>query len=113
MFLPFPRFALFLVLLWMFWENLGDLTLRTYDDYQLIKTEKALKKSLSANVSPFYVHLLTVTSAAERQRQSRAKLARQRVIKAAYTVFARASAWVRNLMDRGETVTMRPATGEE
>lgn len=113
MLLPFPRFALLLVLLWMFWENLGDLTLRIYDDYLLLKTEKALKASLSADVKAYYVNLLTVRSLAERQRRSRAKVARSRMFEAAYAVIARVSAWIRHLMDRGETVSMRPATGEE
>lgn len=31
---PFSAFAALLVLLWMFWEKLGNLTLRVYDDYQ-------------------------------------------------------------------------------
>ena len=35
--LPFSALAALLVLLWMFWEKLGDLTLRVYDDYQRTK----------------------------------------------------------------------------
>ena len=113
MFWAYPEFVALLLLLWMFWENLGDLTLRIYDDHQLLKTEKALKESLSANVEGYYVHMLTMRSVAERERRSRAKLAWQRRIKAVYRAMAPASVWVRHLIEGGRTVPMRPATGEE
>jgi hypothetical protein len=64
-----------------------------YDDYQLTNTEKA-QESMSANEEGYYVHMLTMKSVAERERPSRAKLARKRMIKAVYTVSACASAWV-------------------
>ena len=32
--LPFSALAALLVLLWMFWEKLGNLTLKVYDDNQ-------------------------------------------------------------------------------
>ena len=113
MFWAYPEFVALLLLLWMFRENLGDLTLRIYDDHQLLKTEKALKVSLSANVEGYYVHMLTMRSVAERERRSRARLARQRRIKAVYRAIAPASVWVRHLIEGGRTVPMRPATGEE
>lgn len=111
--LPCPEFAALLLFLWMFWESLANLTLRVYDDYQLAKTEKALKGSLSANVEGYYVHMLTMRSTAERERRSRAKLVRQRRVKAVYTGIAHASTWVRHLIQRGETVPMSAATEEE
>lgn len=111
--LPCPEFAVLLFFLWVFWENLGNLTLRVYDDYKLGKTEKALKGSLSADVEGYYVHMLTMRSMAERERRSKAKLTRQRRIKAVYTGIAHASTWVRQLIQRGETVPMRAATEEE
>ena len=43
---PYPEFAVLLFFLCMFWENLGDLTLRIYDDYQVTKTGKALKEGI-------------------------------------------------------------------
>ena len=43
MLLPYVGFAVLLFFLWMFWENLGNLTLSVYDDYQLSKAEKARK----------------------------------------------------------------------
>ncbi len=113
MLLPCPEFAVVLFFLWVFWENLGNLTLRVYDDYQLTKTQKALQGSLSANVEAYYVHMLTMRSMAERQRRSKAKLARQRRIKAVYSGIARASAWVRHLIESEESIPMRAAAGEE
>ena len=109
---PLPEFAVILFFLWLFWENLGDLTLSIYDDFQLEKTEKALKESVSANVEGYYVHMLTMRSVAERERRSSAKLARKRRIEAFYTALARASTWFRQLVQRGETVPMS-ATAEE
>jgi hypothetical protein len=109
---PFPELAGLLVFLWLFWENLGDLTLNIYDDFQLEKTEKALKESMSANVEGYYVHMLTMRSAAERERRNAAKLARKRRIKALYRAIAPASIWVRHLIQRWQTVPLRPATGE-
>ena len=97
----------------MFWEKLGNMTLAAYDDYHLRKTEEALKGSLSANVEGYYVHMLAMRSKAERERQSRARLARKRRIKAAYRAIARAYPWVRLLIQRGEAVPIRAATGEE
>ena len=110
---PYPEFAVLLFFLCIFWENLGDLTLRIYDDYHLTKTEKALEESMSANVNGYYVHMLTMRSVAERERRSRSMLARKRMIRAVYTVSARASAWVRHLLQRGQTAPMRAATEEE
>ena len=109
---PLPEFAVILFFLWLFWENLGDLTLSIYDDFQLEKTEKALKESVSANVEGYYVHMLTMRSVAERERRNRAKLARKRRIEAFYRALARASTWFRQLVQRGETVPMS-ATAEE
>jgi hypothetical protein len=43
MLLPYVGFTVLLFFLWMFWENLGNLTLSVYDDYQLSKAEKARK----------------------------------------------------------------------
>ena len=113
MVLPSPGFAVLLFFLWMFWEKLGNLTLAAYDDYQLRKTEEALQGSLNANVDGYYVHMLTMRSKAERERRSRAKLAREHRIEAIYTALARASTWGRLLIQRGEPVSMRAATGEE
>jgi hypothetical protein len=104
-----PEFAGLLFFLYVFWEKLGNLTLRIYDD-QLMKTEKAPKGSLSAKVERYCVRMLTM---AERKRRSRAKLAWKRMIKAAYRAFAPASVWVRQLLQVGQRVHMRPATDEE
>ncbi len=110
---PYPEFAGLLVFLWVFWENLGDCTLRAYEDYQLTKTEKALNRSLDADVDGFYVHMLTTRSLAERERRNREQMARRRRIKAVSRAIAPAASWLRHLFDRGEPISMRPATGEE
>jgi hypothetical protein len=108
-----PEFAVLLFFLCVFWEELGDLTLEAYDDYQVTKTDKALKGSLSANVKGYYVHALTMRSMAERERRSRAKVARQRRIHAASTAIARVSTRVRLLIQGAGTVPMRAANEEE
>ena len=110
---PFPELAGLLVFLWLFWENLGDLTVRIYDDFQLEKTEEALKESISAEVDGYYVHMLTMKSVAERERRSGAKLGRKRRIRAIYRAIAPLSTWVRNLIQRWQTVPMLPAAEEE
>jgi hypothetical protein len=113
LFWAYPEFVALLFLLWLFWENLGDLTLRIYDDYRMTKTEEALKESVNANVKGYYVHMLTMRSVCERERRGRAKLAWQRRVKVVYRAMAPASVWVRHLIEGGRTVPMRPATGEE
>ena len=110
---PFPELAGLLVFLWLFWENLGDLTLRIYDDYHMTKTEEALEESIHSDVDGLYVHMLTMRSVAEREGRNRAKLARMRRVKAFYTAIAAVSPWVRRLVQRGETVPVLAATGEE
>jgi hypothetical protein len=74
---------------------------------------QCLKESMSAKVEEYYVHLLTMRSVAEWERLSRSMLARERKTKAIYRAIALASTWVRHLIDRGETASMRAATGEE
>lgn len=113
MVVPSPAFGVLLFFLWMFWEKLGKMTLDAYDDYHLRKTEEALKGGLHASLDGYYVHMLTMRSKAERERRSRAKLAREHRIEAIYTALARASTWGRLLIQRGEPVSMRAATGEE
>ena len=114
MLLPLPRFIdLLLVLLWMFREELGELTIGAYEDYHVMKTAKALRESLDADVDAHYLLLLTMRSTAERERRRRASLARARIHRPPQPVIARASAWVRRLAERGESESMRPATGEE
>lgn len=54
---PYPEFAVLLFFLWMFWENLGDLTLRIHDGHQLVNTQEAPKASMSADVDGYYVHM--------------------------------------------------------
>ena len=68
MLLPYLGFAVLLYFLWMFWENLGNLTLSVYDDYWLSKTEKARKWGRSANLERFYAHILTIWSIAFRRQ---------------------------------------------
>lgn len=109
---PCPEFAGLLFFLYVFWENLGDLTLRVYDD-QIMKTEKARKGSLSAKVERYCIRMLTMMSIAERKRRSSALLARKRMTKTAYRAIARASTWVRHLIQGGQTVPMRAANEEE
>ena len=108
-----PEFAVLLFFLYVFWENLGDLTLSIYADHQLMKTEKALRGNPSANLEEHYVHLLTMRSVAERERQTRAKLGRKRMIKALYRTIAPVSVWVRQVLHGGRRVAMRAATEEE
>ncbi|MGO8813057.1 MAG: hypothetical protein ACLQVG_00105 [Terriglobia bacterium] len=108
-----PEFAVLLFFLYVFWENLGDLTLSIYDDHQLTKTEKALRGNPSANVEGYYVHLLTTRSVAERERQRRAKLAQRLMIKAASRTIAPLSVWVRQVLHGGRRVPMCAATDEE
>jgi hypothetical protein len=110
---PFPELAGVLVFLWLFWENLGDLTLRIYDEHYMTMTEEALEESINADVDGLYVHMLTLRSVTERERRSRAKLARKRRIRALYRAIAPLSSWVRNLIQRWQTVPMLPAAEEE
>ncbi|MGD0227148.1 MAG: hypothetical protein ABSF71_32885 [Terriglobia bacterium] len=109
---PCPEFAGLLFFLYLFWENLGDLTLRIYDD-QLMKVEKARTGRLSAKGERYCVRMLTMMSMAERKRRSRALLAGKRMIKAAYRAVACASSWVRYLIQGGQTVPMPATTDEE
>ncbi|MGD0225103.1 MAG: hypothetical protein ABSF71_22470 [Terriglobia bacterium] len=109
---PSPELAGLLFFLYVFWENLGDLTLRIYDD-QLMKTDKSRKGNLSAKVERYCIRMLTMMSMAGRKRRSRALLAGRRMIKTAYRAIARASNWVRNLIQGGQAVPMRAATDEE
>jgi hypothetical protein len=110
MVVPSPAFGVLLFFLWMFWEKLGKMTLDAYDDYHLRKTEEALKGGLHASLDGYYVHMLTMRSKAERERRSRARLARKRRIKAVYRAIARAFISVRNLSQRGKTADMRAVT---
>jgi hypothetical protein len=48
--LPFSALAALLVLLWMFWEKLGNLTLKVYDDYQRNKVIRSLSEVLSIDI---------------------------------------------------------------
>lgn len=98
---PYPEFAVLLLFLCIFWENLGSLALSAYDDYQLTKIEKALRASLSAKVEGYCVRMLTMRSMAEREGRSRSMLTWQRTIKAVYTAIARAATWVRLLVQWG------------
>ena len=109
---PFPELAGLLVFLWLFWENLGDLTLTIHEEYKMTKTQEALRESINANVEGYYVHMLTLRSMAERERRSGAKLARMHRVEAIYRAIAPASTWVRHLVQRGP-VPMRPVTEEE
>ena len=111
--LPYPELAFLLFLLWIFWEELGSLTLEVYDDYQLSKTEKALKRGQGANVDGYYVNMLTQRSIAEREQRNKAVLIRQRRVRAIHAAIARGSAWVRHLIQRGEAVPVPAATWEE
>lgn len=111
--LPYPELAFLLFLLWIFWEDLGNLTLKVYDDHQLAKTEKALKRSQGANVAAYYVNMLTQRSIAEREQRRKAVLIRQRRIRAIHAAIARGFTWARHLIQRGEAVPMRAATWEE
>ena len=108
-----PEFAVLLFFLYVFWENLGDLTLKVYDDHQLMKAEKALRGNPSASVEGYYVHMLTMRSVAERERRNRASLARMRMIKALSKTIAPVSLWVRQVLRRGRTVPMHAAAEEE
>ena len=110
---PFPELAGLLVFLWLFWENLGDLTLRIYDDYHMTKTEEALEESIHSDVDGLYVHMLTMRSVGERERRNRAKLARKRRLKAIYRAIAPASIWVRHLIQRWQTAPALVAAEEE
>ena len=107
-----PELAGLLFFLYVLWENLGDLTLRIYDD-QLMKTEKAREGSLSARVERYCIRVLTVMSMVERKRRSRAMLAGKRTIQAARGAVSRASTWVRHLIPGGQAVPMRAATDEK
>ncbi len=113
MVVPSPEFGVLLFFLWMFWEKLGKMTLDAYDDYHLRKTEEALKGGLHANLDGYYLHMLTMRSKAERERRSRARLARKRRIEAVYRAIARAYPWVRQLIQGGQPIPIRAATGKE
>lgn len=108
-----PEFAVLLFLLFVFWENLGDLTLKVYDDHQLMKTEKALKGNVYANVEGYYVHMLTMRSVAERERRSRARTARRRMVKTARRAMAYASLYVSKLAHGWQRPPLDAATEEE
>ena len=108
-----PEFAMLLFLLFVFWENLGDLAAKVYDDHQLMKTEKALRGNLSANVQGYYVHMLTVRSAAEQESRSRARMARRRIAKTARRSMAYASIYVSRLAHGWQRSPLDAATEEE
>ena len=109
---PSPELAGLLFFLYVFWENLGDLTLLIYDD-QLMKTVKAREGSLSAKGERYCVRMLTMMSMAERKRRSRALMAGKRMIKASYRAIACASTSIRNLTQGGQTVPMPATTDQE
>jgi hypothetical protein len=111
--LPYPEIAFLLFALWIFWEDLGDLTLQVYDDYMLFRTEKALKRSQGASVEAFYVNMLTQRSIAEREQRQQAALIRQRRVQAIHAALARSLTWARHLIQRGEAVPVHAATWEE
>jgi len=113
MVLPYPEIAFLLFALWIFWEDLGDLTLKVYDDYKLFRTEKALKRSQGASVEAFYVNMLTQRSIAEREQRNQAALVRQRRVQAIHAALARGLTWARHLIQREEAVPVPAATWEE
>jgi hypothetical protein len=106
-----PEFAGLLFFLYVFWEKLGDLTLRIYDD-QLMKVEKARNGSLGAKGEMYCVRMLTMMSMVERKRRSSALLAWERMNQAAYRAVVRASTGVRHLIQRGQTVPIGATTNE-
>jgi hypothetical protein len=110
---PCPEFAGLLFFLCVFWDNLGDMTLRIYDDHQLMKSEQVRERSLSAKVERYCVRTLAMGSMAERKLRGMATLAWKRMIKAPYRNFAPTSNWVRQLLQAGQTVPVRAATDEE
>ncbi len=63
----YPGFAVLLSSLSIFWQNLGNLALNAYDDYQSTKTEKAHKGSRSAKVERYGVRMQTTRSGAGRE----------------------------------------------
>ncbi|MGO8815123.1 MAG: hypothetical protein ACLQVG_10765 [Terriglobia bacterium] len=111
--LPYPELAFLLFLLWTFWEDLGNLTLKVYDDYKLFRTEKALKRSQGASVEAFYVNMLTQRSIAEREQRHQAVLIRQRRVRAIHAALARGLTWARHMAQRREAVPVPAATWEE
>jgi hypothetical protein len=79
--LPWPAYLIAVfVLLWAFWEELGDLTLAAWDDYHLGRTKKAFKtEGHHANVSGYYAHVLTMQNRVDRERKARWQAMRKRL----------------------------------
>jgi hypothetical protein len=48
--MPFSAVAALLVLLWMFWEKLGELTLTVYEDYKGTRVIRSFSGVLSIDI---------------------------------------------------------------
>jgi len=73
------------ILLWVFRDNLGSLTLEVHDDRRLARTSKALKRSLHSDVDAYHALAVSVR-AREARRKEPPATARARL--AASTLFA-------------------------
>ena len=68
---PYPEAAMMVFLLWLYWDNLWPKALSWWEERRLDQTREALKNDLSARVDLRYVHMMTVTDKAERERKAR------------------------------------------
>ena len=75
-----------LVLLWVFWEDMGGLALELYDDYGVGRAERGLSRDLHADVSAYHAHLMAARR--ERLRRERAGVAWRRWSRQVYAAVA-------------------------
>jgi hypothetical protein len=61
-----PEFAGLLFFLYVFWENLGDVTRKICGDHQPMKTERLRKWSLGAKMEAYCVRMRAMRSIAKR-----------------------------------------------
>ena len=73
-----------LVLLWVFWEDMGGLALELYDDYEVGRAERGLSRDLHADASAYHAHLMAERR--ERARRERAGVAWRRWSRQVYAV---------------------------
>ena len=107
--LPWPAYLLtVVVLLWAFWEELGDLTLAAWDDYHLRRTGKALRtKKHHADVSGYYVHVLAMQNRVDRERKARWKAMRKRIFSWMGLFPGRTASSARNSVRREGIISLR------
>jgi hypothetical protein len=78
--MSYPEAAVVLFLLWLFWEELGSMTIESYEDRQVSKVRKALCDNIFAQVDLRYVHLMIERDRTEREQKAKDLKARERLV---------------------------------